>query len=128
MKRLKDPPAPDMTVAADELSRLAHECANPNWDGYGAAPVARETYLQARAFLDVLPLTTPVPSVGAEPDGHITLEWYSSPRHLLSISVSPEGDLHYAALIGPAKAYGTEPFHGDVPHSLLDLIRRVSTI
>ena len=123
-----DPPTPDMTVVTDELSRVAHECGIANWDGYRAAPVAQETYIHARSFLGALPLALPAPSVGAEPDGHITLEWYSSPRHLLSISVSPEGDLHYAALIGPARAYGTEPFCGEVPHSVLDLIRRVATI
>jgi len=49
-------------------------------------------------------------NVGAESDGHITFEWYTSPRHILSISVSPDGKLHYAALIGSRKAYGTEDF------------------
>lgn len=127
MKRLADPPAPDMTVVTDELSSVASGCGVPNWDGYGAAPVTEETYSHARSFLDALPFATPLPSVGAEPDGHITFEWYRSLRSLLSISVSAEGDLHYAALIGPAKAYGTEPFRGEVPHSVLDLIRRVET-
>lgn len=127
MKRLEDIPAPEMAAVTDELSRVAHECGIANWDGYGATPVAQQTYVQARSFLDALPLGMPVPSVGAEPDGHITLEWYRSPRRLLSISVSPEGDLHYAALIGPARAYGTEPFLGEPPPPILDLIHRVAT-
>jgi hypothetical protein len=41
------------------------------------------------------------------------------------VSITPEGDLHYAALIGPNKAYGTEVFFGEVPAGILDLIRRV---
>lgn len=114
-----------LAVASEEISKLAHECSMPNWDGYGAAPISNDTHLQACLFLDALPLGTSAPTIGAEPDGHLTLEWYRSPRHTLSVSVSPEGDLHYAALWGPAKAYGTEPFLGEVPKSILDLIHRV---
>jgi hypothetical protein len=109
----------------DELCSVADECHSPNWDGYGALPITDETYRLAFRFLEVLPPGTPAPSVGAEPDGHITLEWYSSPTRTLSVSVSPEGELHYAALIGPAKAYGTELFLGASPKVIVDLIHRV---
>lgn len=115
-----------MSRASEELLSVSQECSADNWDGYGAAPIAEETCLQAYAFLDALPLGTPAPSVGAEPDGHLTLEWHQSPRRTLSVSVSPEGDLHYAALLGPSKAYGTEPFLGEVPQTILDLIHRVA--
>ncbi len=115
-----------MAEVIDELSGVAKHCSVANWDGYGAVPVAEQTYEQARSFLDALPSGTPVPSVGVEPDGHLTLEWYRSPRRLLSVSVTPEGDLHYAALIGPAKAYGTEPFLGEAPQPIPDLIRRIA--
>lgn len=108
-----------------ELCEVADECRTPNWDGYGAEPVSTDTYRLAYCFLEALPLGTPAPSVGAEPDGHLTLEWYRSPYRTLSVSVSPEGDLHYSALIGPNKAYGTEAFFGDSPKTILDLIRRV---
>lgn len=108
----------------NELFAVAEECKIPNWDGQGAAPVSGESFYLAYRFLEALPLGTPVPSVGAEPDGHLTLEWYRSPRRTLSISVSPEGDLHYAALLGSSKTYGTEPFFGDMPRVLLDLISR----
>ena len=108
MRRLKDIPGPEANLL-EELSLVAEKCDAANWDGYGAAPVAKQTYLHARSFLDALPVGTPVPTVGAEPDGHLTFEWYRSSRRLLSVSVSPEGELQYAALIGPAKAYGTEP-------------------
>ncbi|MFH0937823.1 MAG: hypothetical protein V1899_00835 [Planctomycetota bacterium] len=67
----------------------------------------------------------PMPSVGAEPDGHVTLEWHHSSRRTLSVSVSPDGELHYAALFGASKVYGTEPFFGNVPKSILDLISQV---
>ena len=124
MRRLKDIPGPEANLL-EELSLVAEKCDAANWDGYGASPVAKQTYSHARSFLDALPVGTPVPTVGAEPDGHLTFEWYRSPRRLLSVSVSPEGELHYAALIGPAKAYGTEPFASEAPQAILDLIRRV---
>ena len=109
----------------DDLFAAAEECSAPNWDGQGAAPVAQETYRIAYQFSEALPLGTPAPSVGVEPDGQLTLEWYCSPRRTLSVSISPEGDLHYAALLGPSKTYGTEPFFGSVPKPIIELISRV---
>ena len=108
-----------------ELLQTVRECREPNWDGYGAEPVFDITYHLAQQFLKALPLGTPAPSIGAEPDGHLTVEWYRSPRRTLSVSISPEGDLHYAALIGTAKAFGTEPFFGEAPRAIVDLIHRV---
>jgi hypothetical protein len=110
----------------DELLKTFEECREPNWDGYGAQSVREETYDLAHQFLTVLPLSTPVPSIGAEPDGHITVEWYRSPQRTLSVSISPDGDLHYAALLGSTKTCGTEPFTGEIPKIIFDLIRRVT--
>jgi hypothetical protein len=111
--------------AFDDLSRVYQECREPNWDGYGALPVTEDAYRLAYELLEALPLSTPLPSLGAEPDGHITLEWYCSPRRTLSVSVSPEGDLHYAALVGNSKVYGSEPFFGEASKAIVDLIYRV---
>ncbi len=111
----------------NELHSVAEGCRLNNWDGYGAAPVTADAYALAYQFLQALPLGIAAPSVGAEPDGHLTLEWYRSPRRLLSVSISPDGDLHYAALLGPNKAYGTEAFFGEVPRTILDLIHRIQS-
>lgn len=109
-----------------ELFQTFEECREPNWDGYGAQPVREETYRLAHQFLAALPLRTPAPSIGAEPDGHLTAEWYRSPQRTLSVSISPDGNLYFAALLGSAKNYGTEPFIGEVPKIISDLIDRVS--
>lgn len=111
--------------ANSQLQSLAAECSIPNWDGLGAVPVTQPTVLQASSFLAALPGDVPEPSIGAEPDGDVTLEWYCSPRQTLSVSVTSTGDLHYAALLGASKAYGTEQFSGTVPQIILDLIQRV---
>ena len=110
----------------NELRLVYEECRDAGWDGYGALAVSSEAHRYAASFLLALPLGTPAPSVGAEPDGHITLEWYKSLRQTLSVSVSPDGQLHFAALMGASKQYGTEPFYGNMPQAILDLIYRVS--
>jgi hypothetical protein len=110
----------------NELCEVADECTSPNWDGYDAAPVSDETYRSACRFLEALPVGTPAPSVGAEPDGHLTFEWHRGPRRTLSVSVDPEDELHFAALIGHTKDYGTQPFFGEIPERIFRLIQRVS--
>lgn len=109
-----------------ELDAVYAECSQPNWDGYGALSVFPETYSNARSFLDSLSMELPAPTVGAEPDGHLTLEWYSSGRKTLSVSIAPDGNLHYAAIIGPITRYGTEPI-GTHASVIEDLIRQVMT-
>lgn len=66
------------------------------------------------------------PSIGAHPDGQLTLEWYAGVRRILSVSVDPQGLLHYAALIDSERAYGTKVFADSVPRVILELIQRVS--
>lgn len=109
----------------DELYDIFEQCREPNWDGYGAVPITQENYSYAYRFIESLPWGVPVPSVGVEPDGCLTLEWHRSPRRTLSISIGSDGDLHYAALLGGSKAYGSEPFFGEPPQTILDLINRV---
>jgi hypothetical protein len=108
-----------------ELYTVAEECSQLNWDGYSAAPIANDTYRFALSFLQELPLGTPAPSIAPEPDGHICLEWYTSPRQVFSISVSADGDLHYAALLGARRINGTEPFLGIVSNQIQSLIAAV---
>src|SRR5205809_10547 len=106
----------DVRSAREQLSQVFAVCQQPGWDGYDAEPVSKKTYLKADELLNALPKDIPVPSVGVEADGHLTLEWYKSPSSVLSVSVSPEGDLHYAALLGDkSPESGTTSFLGNVP-------------
>ena len=115
----------DVREVFNELFSVAEECKSVNWDGQGACPVSDELYRAAYKFLEALPLGAIAPAVGVEPDGELTLEWYHSPRRTLSISFSKSGELHYAALLGASKTYGSEPFFGDVPKIIMDLVSRV---
>jgi hypothetical protein len=108
-----------------ELHDVFENCKQPGWDGDSAEPVVHDTYLNAFRFLESLPLGVQTPSVGVEPDGHITLEWYKAPRHTLSVSVSPDGFLYFSALMGLRKTNGSEPFFGDVPKIILELVGKI---
>ncbi len=113
-------------LAYNELIELWDECKNNDWDGYDAFAVQEATFNFAWNFIDALPLGYPLPSFGAEPDGHITLEWYRHPRWIFSVSVSPEGYLYYAALFGDSIVKGEETFLGEIPTIILDLVEKIN--
>jgi hypothetical protein len=113
--------------AFEEFLKTFEECREPNWDGYGAQAVREENYHLTRKFLAALPLSTPAPSIGAEPDGHIIAEWYDSPQRTLSVSISPGGELHYAALVGAERICGMVTFRNNIPQLVRDLITRIET-
>ena len=109
-----------------ELQEVIEQCSIPNWDGYGAEPVKWEALIDAYRFAEVIPLGLAAPSAGAEPDGDISFEWHAAPRRTLSVSVDDKGNLHYSALLGPNRSYGTEAFVGLLPRRILDLIYQVA--
>lgn len=90
----------------EELGALRDECRHPGWDGYGALPVEAETVQVAARFIESLPAGFPLPTLGAEPDGAVTFEWYRSPSHILSVSVTADGNLHYAMLLEQDRTTG----------------------
>jgi hypothetical protein len=108
-----------------ELASVWDDCQVPNWDGYKASPVDPDALRNTYQLLESLPLGFPAPSIGAEPDGHLTLEWHRSPRRTLSVSVDGDGNLHYAALLGPNRAYGTEAFFDEFPDTIRELVWKV---
>lgn len=103
----------------DELIRVCDDCRR------SGVPMDQEVLRTAHSFLNALPPDLPAPSVGAEPDGDLTLEWRQSAQRTLSLSVSRNGELHFAGLLGPDLIIGAEAFSGDVPERLLGLIRQV---
>lgn len=110
----------------EQLGAIWDECRLPGWDGYDARPLDRDALSDTYRLLEAMPLGSPPPSLGAEPDGSFTVEWHRSRRRTLSLSVPGNGELHYAALLGPNRICGTEIFSGDVPQRILDLIAEVT--
>ena len=111
--------------AVNELLAVWEECRLPNWDGYGADAVSRETVAMTCKLLKSLPIGFPSPSLGAAPDGQVTLEWYKSAFRTLSVSVDKEGFLHYAGLFGQSKRYGTLACFDKIPDEIKTLVQEL---
>jgi hypothetical protein len=125
LKRFRDSATFSKQPAYDGLAEVCEERRTANWDAHGAEPVEADTLRNAYCFIEALPLGYPLPCIGAEPDGHLTLEWYRATNWLLSVSVSPEGVLYYAALLEDDDPRGSCRFDGEVPETILYWIRRV---
>ncbi|MFZ2798654.1 MAG: hypothetical protein WAZ30_00385 [Syntrophorhabdus sp.] len=110
----------------NDLFGVAEECSTEGWDGGTAKPVTKAVFDQGFHFLRSLPLGIATPSVAADPDGDITFEWYRSASRVLTISIDPSGLMHYAAIIGIRKAYGTESLAAGIPSFLIELVRQVA--
>lgn len=118
--------APAASGLSGELADLILECGKPGWDGYGAEAVGMRAYEAAKRFIESLPSGFPAPSLSADTDGCVTFEWRVSSRRVLLVSVHPEFRVDYAAIFGPAKQYGSEPFLGEqLPEAVQTLVQRV---
>lgn len=93
-------PTSSKQAAHDEVDGVYEECRNLQGAVSHAEPVKPETLAHAHRFVEVLPPEYPLPSIGAEPDGQLTLEWYLATNWVLSVSVNTEGMLFWAVLLG----------------------------
>jgi hypothetical protein len=125
LKRFRQSTTFSKQSAYDQLGEAFDACREANWDGEGADAIDQEVVRNAYAFIEALPDGYPLPDITPEPDGHLDLEWYRHPRRILSVSVSPEGLLYWAALVGSEDPRGSCPFYGEVPDTILYWIRRV---
>lgn len=82
-----------------------------------------------KMLLKSLPADIPRPDVDYEvdQDGHADIEWHVKRWYTISVSVSAERYLHYAALIGEkqARVHGSELFTDHIPKNILDIVRRI---
>lgn len=56
--------------AIDQLGRMS-----PDWDGYGALPLAAETIQNAKATLPYVQRSSPIPDITPNPNGTLSFEW-----------------------------------------------------
>ncbi len=109
------------------LMEVYNECSVDNWDGYGALPVSVDVLLEAKRLIDLLPsnMTFPMPSVTAEPNGEIALEWYKGNRLIFVVSVTDHNEIIYAGLFGTNKIHGIEYFGSSLPHVIVSNLKRL---
>lgn len=102
------------------LTDAFHDCSEPNWDGYGAAPANGLSMWWAKQVLAAFPRRLGVPEIAFEPDGDAGLEWWQGPTRVLSVSVGRNGELRYAARLNAARIIGTEMFADGLPKRLVE--------
>lgn len=108
-----------------DLQTLAEECSQTGWDGYGATPIGPETLNAAERLVKSLPFDLPKPEASASPVGDIALEWAQTPRRIVSVAISGNGQIHFASLNGQNREFGSMPFDGTFSPRLAELIRNV---
>ncbi len=107
------------------LQDLYDRCSKQGWDGYDAVPIIEDTYEEARHLIAMLPTSCPPPDITPDPTGHISFEWYKSPRKVLVVSVNGTGVLTYAGLFGSGKIGGAEPYETSLPAAIIDSLARL---
>jgi hypothetical protein len=84
----------------EQLISVCREASYPDWDGEGSSAVSLVTVQIVRDFVDTLSNEYRYLTIVPENDGHVSMEWYKDKQHLLSISVSLDRTMYWAALIG----------------------------
>jgi hypothetical protein len=110
-------------AALSDLTALAAECGQADWDGQGAALLDPGAVWLAKRFVRMLPEGLPLPEFAPEPDGAISLDWIHSRHRLLSVSIGPSDRLAYAWLNGTDQEHGVARFDGQrIPWKILQNI------
>ncbi len=109
----------------DQLIDVYQTCSTAGWEGASSLAVQSGTLLLAKELIESLPKSYRTPVISGEPDGHVALEWFVSARRILTVSVSPDRRLHWAALIGTEDPRGSCMFYGEAPKTLLYWIGRI---
>lgn len=109
----------------ENLDEVYERCSQPDWDGYDAMPITEATYEEARELITLFPTVCPSPEVTPDPTGHVSFEWYRSPRRVLVVSVNGTGVITFARLFGTGRLSGMEPFDKSLPKPVVDSLARL---
>jgi hypothetical protein len=110
------------------IEQVVRDCAEANWDGHGAAPVNPLSAEWAGRLLNDLPAGIAVPEIGVAPDGDVVLEWIGNRKHVLSINVGPDGEIHFAMRGPTTKLTGKEAYTGGLPPALAGALAAVGSL
>lgn len=111
----------------NSLELLHIECAEADWDGYGAEPVSMVALSRVRAFIRSLPEGFLLPELSVEPDGAVALDWMPSANRTLSVSLGESGRVPYAWVDGTDCGHAVARILDEtVPSRILTEIQRIS--
>ena len=117
----------DKDALIAKLHALLEECAEPRWDGYGAAPLQPSIVPIAEAFIQALPTDYPPPDIVPESDGVVAFEWQTT-TGIISVSMDESGELPCAWIFDAGDSdHATFEFNGkSIPALLLARIQRIT--
>lgn len=86
-------------------------------------PISEMTLAVAIEFATAMPASWPSPELAIDPDGGISLDWFSSRHRQLSVSIGERRRMAFAWLDGSNSGHGVVQFDGyRIPRELSDLI------
>ena len=88
-------------------------------------PAVLDSYLKAQQVIAALPHDIPDPVIEIDPDGEVSLDWWRGSRQCLSLSISGEGRITIAGLLGHEQVRERAPFIDQMPTTIISQIRRV---
>lgn len=109
----------------DDLLALAQEAGTADWNGYGAEPLRKASLQNAESLLRSFGLGAAHPCLGASNAGWVTMQWARSATWTLSLMITDDGLIHWAALLGSSRSSGTMPLNAAAVQELLKTINRV---
>jgi len=126
LERLQDSRSVGIQALMDDLHALEAECSDEGWDGQDARAISSASIELVARLLKGLAVGTNRLSLGVDANGWVTMAWHHSPRWTLSVSVTGDGWLHYAALLGSERHFGTVAMGDRLPSVVATLAERVS--
>jgi hypothetical protein len=98
-----------------------------NWDGVGGHAPTREAVDEGLAFLDLLPLGTPLPTPFPAGDGEVGFHWKTADS-FAEVSFYGDGNIYFYAKLGRAgiEVDGAEPYTGrSIPKRLAQALAEI---
>ena len=113
--------------ALKRLYELVAECAEANWDGYGAEAVSQNAVEHSVYFIRRLPEDLPLPEISVEPDGEISLDWSPTPTQTFSVSIGTADRMACAWVNGAEHGHVVvSSNNGEIPSRILQEIQRIT--
>lgn len=113
--------------ALDRLYDLAAECAEADWDGYGAEAVSQSAVERSERFIRRLPEDLPLPEISVEPDGEIALDWSPTQTQTFSVSIGTTDQMACAWVNGTEHGHVVvSSTNGEIPWRILQEIQCIT--
>lgn len=113
--------------ALNRLYELAAECAEADWDGYGAEAVSPRAVERSAHFIRRLPEGLPLPEISVEPDGEIALDWSPTQTQTFSVSIGTTDQMACAWVNGTEHGHVVvSSNNGEIPSRILHEIQRIT--